>query len=167
MSGPRPAERVIPMFRITLILAVLFAVAGEGLAGEKDTTAAKAKAKAKACACLDIERGNRAAAAKPAELLTSQPIGPQNRTSPVAPPPARERFVIVSTTWCGPCQLLRARELPELRKAYAVEEVDGDEVKSHGATAYPTVIFERDGREAWRVTGYTAAATLKALAAEK
>lgn len=160
------------MIRILPALVAVLAVAGEGLAGDKET-AAKAKAKAKACASLSLDR------------VASQPIGPQSRTSPVAPLPAtaeaaaevpvvapvppapRERFVIVSTTWCGPCQLLKVRELPALRKAYAVEEVDGDLVKSHGVTSYPTVIFERDGREAWRVTGYTAAETLKALAAQK
>lgn len=151
------------MTALVTVLAFL-AVAGESLAADKNVAAAKAKAKAKACAAIDIEQTKRAAvvaAAVPAKVEIETPV---RSLIPQAP---RERFVVVSTTWCGPCQVLKARELPDLRKAFAVEEVDGDLVKSHGVTSYPTVIFERDGREVWRVSGYTSAETLKALAAQK
>ena len=82
----------------------------------------------------------------------------------VAPAVVRERFVVVSTSWCVPCLKWKAEELPTLRKSFAVEIVSGGADKVSGVTAYPTFIYERDGKEVWRTVGYTTAETLTALA---
>ncbi len=159
------------MIRSILALVVCFVVTGVGFAADKTSAAVKAKAKAKACAVLSLADLASDRSAKPDLSSRSTPAKTEAEIETpvkvVVPKVPRERFVIVSTEWCVPCQAMKAKELPALKKAYAVEEVDGDQVKSYGVSSYPTVIFERDGREVWRATGYTSAETLKALAREK
>lgn len=78
--------------------------------------------------------------------------------------PSDERFVFVTASWCGPCQLMKAVELPALRQTYRVDVVEGKAAMPYAPAEYPTIVFERDGREVWRTTGYTTAAALIARA---
>lgn len=91
-------------------------------------------------------------------------VSPPPVLIPVVPVPSRDRFVVLSASWCVPCLKWKAEEYAKLAKVMPV--VYGDAVQL-GVTAYPTFIYERDGKEVWRVTGYTTADTLVSLARGK
>lgn len=69
------------------------------------------------------------------------------------------RFILVTSTTCPPCHAMKANVVPELSKTVEVTTVDG----GYGATMFPTIIYEVNGKEKWRTTGYTSAQTLLSL----
>lgn len=71
-------------------------------------------------------------------------------------------LVVVSASWCGPCQRLKAESLPTVRKSFDVVEVDGDKDKSYRVSVYPTLIVRRDGKEIDRFTGFRDAESIVA-----
>jgi thioredoxin-related protein len=70
------------------------------------------------------------------------------------------KLVVVSTTWCIPCQKLKQEVLPTLRKYINVVEVDGDFDKIYGANSFPTIIYFNEGKEIWRKYGYMSASAI-------
>ena len=70
------------------------------------------------------------------------------------------RLVVVSTSWCGPCQRLKAFSLPEVKKSVPVEIVDGDTDTTYGVSSYPTIICFVGKEEKWRMSGYSPASTI-------
>lgn len=74
-------------------------------------------------------------------------------------PTKRERFVLVTSPTCEPCHRMKTNEIPELQEIVPVVEANG----GYGATSFPTIIYEVNGKEKWRTTGYTSAKTLLSL----
>lgn len=76
------------------------------------------------------------------------------------PAPSGVQLVVVSASWCGPCQRLKLLTLPEVKKSVPVEIVDGDSDKSYQVSSYPTTICFIDGKEQWRMSGFVSASTI-------
>lgn len=82
--------------------------------------------------------------------------------APVAVVTESARFVLVTSPTCEPCHRMLANEVPKLRGVIEVIEVI-ESNGGYGATSFPTIIYEVNGKEKWRTTGYTSAGTLLSL----
>jgi hypothetical protein len=79
--------------------------------------------------------------------------------TPVAVVTDTARFILVTSPTCEPCHRMIANEVPRLRESATVDTVSG----GYGVTAFPTIIYEVNGKEKWRTTGYTSFQTLLSL----
>lgn len=136
------------MKSVLSLLALALTVATAYPADQK----AKALAVAKACCACEDEahldpKLTKAAAISVALAVTE------------VTPTRRERFVLVTSPTCEPCHRMKANEIPELQESVPVVESSG----GYGATSFPTIIYEVNGKEKWRTTGYTSAKTLLSL----
>lgn len=70
------------------------------------------------------------------------------------------RLVVVSASWCGPCQRLKLLTLPEVKRSFPVEVVDGDTDKTYSVSSYPTIICFVGSEEKWRQSGFVSSSAL-------
>lgn len=161
------------------MFSTLLMAAGVSAADQKAKALAVAKA---ACACSEPEPKKTKASA--VSLAAKACSGPDCPKEVLAIPAAAEckcrsggectctqckcvdakktenaRFILVSSPTCPPCQAMKANVVPELNEVVPVTVVDG----GYGATQFPTIIYEVNGKEKWRTTGYTSAQTLLSL----
>lgn len=77
-----------------------------------------------------------------------------------------DTLVVVSATWCQPCQRLKAdlKAQPELYKPHTLVVVEGREAFARWrVSSVPTLIRVHDGREVARHVGYTGPADVVAI----